>query len=217
MDHQGARIWIVEDQKSYRLTLKRLIDRTIGWECDAEFAEAESLMEQLAFGEDPDLILLDLGLPGVNGDAVLPQIVESSPRTKVIILSAQSAREVVFRAIRLGAAGYLLKGSSEAEIRQRIREVLKGGAALSPEVGRLMVEQMQKGGNSTGPVPDYGLTPRECEVLKLLTEGLVKKEIAQHIGMSYHTVDTHLRSIYRRLGVRSNTEAVARAVRESLV
>lgn len=211
-----VRIWIVDDENLFRFTLKRLIDRQGAWICDADFSNAESLLERLESGDAPELILLDIGLPGANGDAALPRILELAPAVAVIVLSAQSEREVVFRAIRGGAAGYLLKGCGEDEIRQRILEVLDGGAALSPKIGRLMMERMRDKPSAATEV-DYGLTPRELEVLEWLVQGLPKKQIAVRVGMSPHTVDSHLRSIYRRMNVRSNTEAVARAVREGVV
>lgn len=211
-----VRIWIVEDENLFRFTLKRLIERQSGWICDADFSDAESLLEHLGSGDAPHVILLDIGLPGASGDAVLSRILEMAPAVAVIILSAQSMQDVVFRAIRAGAAGYLLKGCGEEEIRQRILEVLEGGAALSPKIGRLMMERIREEPQSKNG-GTYGLTPTELRVLELLVQGLAKKQIAQRAGMSPHTVDSHLRSIYRRMDVRSNTEAVARAVREGLV
>lgn len=216
MRENQVRIWIVEDEMIYRFTLKRLINRQQGWVCDADFPDAESFLDRLRTSVPPHVILLDIGLPGANGDTVLRNIYEIAPTTAVIILSAQSDREVVFRAIRDGAAGYLLKGCGEDEICKRISEVLDGGAALSPQIGRLVMDRLRED-LSPATKPSYGLTPRELDVLVLLARGLAKKQIAEHAGLSPHTVDSHLRSIYRRMDVRSNTEAVARAVREGIV
>jgi DNA-binding NarL/FixJ family response regulator len=127
------------------------------------------------------------------------------------MLTVFDDHEKVFKAVCAGASGYLLKASPVDRIVESIHEALGGGAPMSPRVAKSVLEMF---GKLAQPQGDYGLTDREQEVLKLMTEGMVKKEIAVRLSVSYHTVDTHVRNIYTKLHVHSFTEAVARALKE---
>lgn len=208
-------IWILEDHEVFAKQIRRLISGESDLTCPHHFASAADLFDKLKFtNERPDLLLLDLGLPRRDGLDVLADIRILLPDVKVLILSASDDREKVYRAICNGASGYLLKSSDPEEILSGIRDVLHGTSALSAPIASMIL----KGFSSYGPVAHIApLTQREAEVLRLLVRGLIKKEIAEELSISQHTVDMHLRSVYRKLQVRSQTEAVSKALRQGLV
>jgi DNA-binding NarL/FixJ family response regulator len=159
-------------------------------------------------------LLLDLGLPRRDGLDVLCDVRRALPDVKVLILTASDDREKVYRAICNGASGYLLKTADPDEIISGIRDVMHGASALSSPIAKMILE----GFSRYGPVEHVEpLTSREEDVLRYLVRGLIKKEIADELGISQHTVDMHLRSVYRKLHVRSQTEAVSKALRQGLV
>lgn len=208
-------IWILEDHEVFAKQIRRLISGEPDLTCPHHFASAADLFDKLKFtNERPDLLLLDLGLPRRDGLDVLADIRILLPDVKVLILSASDDREKVYRAICNGASGYLLKSSDPEEILSGIRDVLHGTSALSAPIASMIL----KGFSSYGPVNHIEpLTQREAEVLRFLVCGLIKKEIAEKLSISQHTVDMHLRSVYRKLQVSSQTEAVSKALRQGLV
>jgi DNA-binding NarL/FixJ family response regulator len=195
-------IWILEDHQSYAKQMRRLLD-------------CEDLMDKLRqTSERPDVLLLDLGLPGRDGIQVLTEVHKILPDLKVVILSAFDDRERVYLAICNGASGYLLKTADPDEILSGIRDVLHGAAPLSGPIAKMILEGFSK----HGPVEkNEPLTHREEEVLRLMVQGFIKKEIADQLHISQHTVDMHLRAVYRKLHVRTQTEAVSKALRKGLV
>lgn len=208
-------IWIVEDHEVFAKQIRRLISNEPDLSCPQHFTSAADLFDKLRFtSERPDLLLLDLGLPRRDGLEVLKDIRTLLPELKVLILSASEDREKVYRAICNGADGYILKTADPDEILAGIRNVVKGSSALSAPIASMIL----KGFSKHGPVEELEpLTAREEEVLSFLVKGLIKKEIADHLFISQHTVDMHLRSIYRKLQVSSQTEAVSKALRQGLV
>ena len=208
-------IWILEDHEVFAKQIRRLISGESDLTCPHHFASAADLFDKLKFtNERPDLLLLDLGLPRRDGLDVLADIRILLPDVKVLILSASDDREKVYRAICNGASGYLLKSADPEEILSGIRDVLHGTSALSAPIASMIL----KGFSSYGPVDHIEpLTHREAEVLRFLVRGLIKKEIADELSISQHPVDMHLRSVYRKLRVRSQTEAVSKALRQGLV
>jgi DNA-binding NarL/FixJ family response regulator len=145
---------------------------------------------------------------------VLGEIRRALPAVKVLILTAYDDREKVYRAICNGASGYLLKTADPDDILNGIRDVMHGASALSSPIAKMILE----GFSRYGPVEDIEpLTSREEDVLRYLVKGLIKKEIADELSISQHTVDMHLRSVYRKLHVRSQTEAVSKALRQGIV
>jgi DNA-binding NarL/FixJ family response regulator len=208
-------VWIVEDHPVFAKHLSRLISAADDLECSRHFETAEAFFECLRMTtERPDVVLLDLGLPGRDGLEVLSQLREREPTLKVLILSGYDDRERVYRAICNGASGYLLKTSNPEEILSGIREVVHGAAALSSKITSMIL----KGFSKHGPVEELeALTKREEQVLGGLVKGFIKKEIADQLAISSHTVDMHLRSIYRKLHVSTQTEAVAKGLRLGLV
>ncbi len=210
-----TRVWILEDHEVFAKQIRRLISNEDDLECPHHFASAADLFDKLKFtNERPDLLLLDLGLPRRDGLAVLTDIRTLLPDLKVLILTASDDREKVYRAICNGAAGYLLKTADPDEILTGIRDVVHGASALSAPIASMILQGFARHGPVTHIDP---LTAREEEVLGFLVKGLIKKEIADEMSISQHTVDMHLRSIYRKLEVRSQTEAVSKALRQGLV
>jgi len=208
-------VWIVEDHPVFAKHLRRLICSEEDLDCTHHFATANELFEKLgSAAERPDILILDLGLPGRDGLEVLAQLRTDEPKLKVLILSGFDDRERVYRAICNGASGYLLKTSDPDEILGGIRDVMHGAAALSSAIASMILLGFSK----HGPVEELEpLTQREEQVLGGLVKGFIKKEIGDQLSISSHTVDMHLRSIYRKLHVRTQTEAVAKALRQGLV
>ena len=170
-------------------------------------AEAIEMAVELA----PDLVLLDLTMPGMDGLTALPRIRESAPDTEVVILTASGTEENLLAAIRAGAAGYLLKTESPERIASFLRGVIGGEAALSGSIARRLLERVREGGRLGGGVPDViaqKLSAREVEVLLLLDEHLGTDEIAGRLYISEHTVRSHVKSLLRKLGVSSRREAL---------
>lgn len=212
-------IWLIEDNASYRRNLARAIGRIEGMTCPRQFATLEEALPALdEVGEPPRVLLLDVGLPGLDGIAGLAMVRERSSRTRVVILTVFDDDDKIFRAVCGGASGYLLKTSKIAEIAEAIRQVVEGGAPMTPKVARRVLDLFSRmAASPPAPGGGYGLTDREAEVLQLMVEGLTKKEIAARLGLSVHTVNAHLRSIYEKLHVNTNTGAVAKALRERLI
>ena len=161
----------------------------------------------------PDVVLLDVELPGLNGLEAVKRIKSISPSTRVIMLTVFDDHDKIFKAICAGASGYLLKTSPVEKIIESIREAQDGGAPMTPRVARSVLDMFMR---TSSPHEDYGLTTREQSILELMTKGLIKKEIADRLSVSYHTVDTHLRNIYAKLHVHTRTGAVSKALKERL-
>ena len=207
-------VWITEDHAAFRRTLAKVLNAETGLNCSHQFESSEAMLKAFQGSEKPDLILLDVGLPGMSGLDAIALVKQASPKTLVIILTVFEDDDKVFRAICAGAAGYLLKTSTVTEITQAVREALAGGSPMNPRIARRVLEMFSK----LAPKQcDYRLSDRERELLQLLTTGLIKKEIADRLQLSIHTVDTYLRRIYEKLEVNTRTGAVAKALKEGLV
>jgi DNA-binding NarL/FixJ family response regulator len=206
-------VWLVEDNHSFRHTVVKLLKEVEDFDCDRDFANSEEALADLARGNPPDVILLDVELPGLNGLEAVKQIRFLAPSTRVVMLTVFDDHDKIFKAICAGASGYLLKTSSVEKIIESIREARAGGAPMTPRVARSVLDMFAK---ISSPRQDYGLTPREQNILELMTHGLIKKEIADQLSLSYHTVDTHLRNIYTKLHVHTRTGAVSKALKEKL-
>jgi len=216
VNQSAIRVWILEDHDIFAKHLQRLIESEEDLSFEARFSTAPELFDRLDHvTEPPDVLLLDLGLPGINGLDVLKITSAGWPGMRVLVVSSSDDREHVYHAICNGASGYLLKTADPDEILAGIRDVHCGAAPLSSQVASMIL----KGFSRLGPVGSQTepLTSREEEVLRCLVKGLIKKEIADVLGISQHTVDMHLRAVYRKLHVRSQTEAVSTALRQGLV
>jgi DNA-binding NarL/FixJ family response regulator len=207
-------IWIIEDHSAFRRTLVRVVNAEDGLQCTRDFDSCEKALAAMVHDHAPDLILLDVGLPGMSGLDGIRLIKERSPKTLVVILTVFEDDDKVFSAICAGAAGYLLKTSSVTEIAQAVRDALAGGSPMTSRIARRVLDMFSK---LAPKQSDYGLSDREKEILQLMTTGLIKKEIADRLSLSVHTVDTYLRRIYEKLEVNTRTGAVAKALKEGLV
>lgn len=206
-------VWLIEDNHTFRQTIARVLDQVEGLECSGHFANSEDALEALAGGSLPDVVLVDVELPGLDGIEAARRIKALSPTARVIMLTVFDDHDKIFRAICAGASGYLLKTSPVEKIVESIREVYSGGAPMTPRVAKSVLDMF---GRLSAPQQDYGLTRREQEILELMTAGLLKKEIADRLALSFHTVDTHLRNIYAKLHVNTRTGAVVKALKERL-
>lgn len=207
-------VWVIEDNETLRQTVARVLSRKKDMVCSHQFDRCEDAFKVLIEGERPQVILLDLGLPGMSGIEGIERIKGSLPDIEILVFSVFEDNDRVFRALCAGASGYLLKTSSMAEIPEAIREVMAGGAPMNARIARRVLEMFSKVAPSN---KDYGLTVRETEVLDQMVEGLTKKEIADRLDLSFHTVDKHIRGIYSKLHVNTMTGAVAKALKEGLL
>lgn len=214
---EQIRVWLVEDNEVFRRNVQRVINSLDGMVCDGSFESAESAFLALQNQPAPNVILLDVQLPGLDGISALSKIKEVFPETRVIILTVFDDADKIFRAVCAGASGYVLKASGTDKIGEAIRQVMGGGAPMTPEVAKKVLDAFANSDLLPGAKGDYGLTAREQEILRLLAEGLLKKEIADALNISVNTVSTHLRRVYDKLHVNTNTGAVAKALREGII
>lgn len=207
-------VMLVEDNREYRDVIRLALKRDEGLELVSEFGTAEIALRTVQ-GEQtrnrPDVVLLDLRLPGMGGLDALSYFSEVLPDSKVIILTQSDQEADVLRAIAMGAGGYLLKSSTVTEIKEGIQTVMNGGASLDPRVAKFLLKSLKS--RLPKVETDKVLSQREMEILQLLGEGLVKKEIGERLGISYPTVDSHVRHIYEKLDVRNAPSAISTAHR----
>jgi DNA-binding NarL/FixJ family response regulator len=203
-----ARVLVVDDHPLTREALAALL-RSHGFELAGIAADGEEAIVTAAETQ-PDVVLLDLLMPGLDGLSALPRLREVAPGCEVVVLTASGTEENLLAAIRGGAAGYLLKTESPERIAEFLEGVVQGDAALSGPVARRLLDQVRSGGRGSG-VPDSiasALSARELEVLLLLDEHHGTDEIAQRLFISEHTVRSHVKSLLRKLGVSSRREAL---------
>ena len=210
-------VWLIEDNAIFRKSIQRVIARLEGMTCTGSFDSAESAFAFLERKQLPDVILLDVQLPGIDGISALSRLKLAAPDARTIILTVFDDADKIFRAVCAGASGYILKTSSIDAIADAIRQTVDGGAPMTPKVARKVLDAFTRMEPQTTEHEGYGLTDRECEILKLLADGLLKKEIADRLNISVHTASTHLRKVYDKLHVNTNTGAVAKALREGII
>jgi DNA-binding NarL/FixJ family response regulator len=203
---------ICEDNNDYRESLVAFLDEDDDLVCCGSFANAENIIEKINDCR-PDVVLMDIDMPGKNGIDAVKEIKETSPGTEIIMLTVFEDHANVFNAICLGASGYLLKNITPDVIARSIKEVIAGGAAMSPSIARKTLQFFQK------PLKDdaFKLTVQEQQVLKFLVDGLSYKMIASKMNVVIDTIRYHIKKIYEKLQVHSAPEAVARAIRDRLV
>ena len=208
-------VWLIEDHKTYGERLARALNRIEGLACTQRFTACEDAFAALTSEPAPQVLLLDVGLPGMNGIDGIARLRQFAPQTAVVILTVFEEDDKIFRAICAGAAGYLLKTSSTEDIAAAIRSAAAGGSPINPTIARRVLEMFSKA--NTASQNDYGLTPREMDILKLLVSGSTIKDAAAQLGIGYYTADEYIRSVYVKLQVRSRGSAIAKAVKEGLV
>ncbi len=173
----------------------------------SNYGSAEAALAGLP-NDRPDVVLMDINLPGINGVECVRRLKQVLPDTLAVMLTAYEDTENIFNALAAGASGYLLKRAPRAELLEAIREVRGGGSPMTPHIARLVVQSFQKAAPSSPATEN--LSAREQEVLDCLSQGFLYKEIAEKLGISYETVHTYIRRIYEKLQVRTRTEAVAK-------
>jgi DNA-binding NarL/FixJ family response regulator len=209
---QNIRIMLIEDHPEYREVIELALNKEPDMELSGTFGSAEGALNRLQHGNvRTDVILLDLNLPGLNGLDALPLLVQAAPEAKVIILTQSDKERDVLRSITLGAAGYLLKSGSRRQITEGIRLVMAGGATLDAGIARFILKTLQTHLPQQQASSDTLLSKREMEILTLLAEGLVQKEIALKLNISTTTVVTHINHIYLKLNVTNAPAAINKA------
>ena len=208
----AIKVSIVEDNEQLRTTLAKMIARSEGFECLGHHPSAEAGLVAIP-NEKPDVVLMDINLPGMNGVECVRKLKQILPNTQVVMLTAYEDTENIFNSLAAGAAGYLLKRSKSQEILDAVRDVLAGGSPMSTHIARKVVQSFQARPTAAPSEAEAELSPREQEVLNLLSQGFMYKEISDKLGISFETVHTYIRRIYEKLHVRTRTEAVAKALR----
>lgn len=194
-----------------RSLLEKLIGKQLDMEICGSFGNGEDALAALD-SLRPDVVVVDMELPGISGEECLSVLSVNLPSTAFVVLTVHEEARRVFGALQAGANGYLLKGSSSTDIIAGIHAAYRGGAPLSPEIAGFVIREFQKSTVKKTPVPLPTLAPRERQILELLATGMVPKEAAAELGISYETVRDYLKQIYQKLHVRSRTEAVLRFI-----
>ena len=205
-----TRIAIVEDNKIIRESLTEFVQTDPECECVYACATAGEACKELP-KHRPDIVLMDIQLPDISGIECTARLKQLLPSLQIIIVTVYEDTERIFKALRAGACGYLLKRSTPEELLWAISEVRSGGAPMTGEIARMVVETFQK----PAAEPLVELSPRETEILALVSKGLTNKEIGPTLNISYDTVRAHLRRIYEKLHVRCRAEAVTKYLQKT--
>ncbi len=212
--NEPVRVAIVEDDRATREGLGMLINGTPGYACVGAYRSVEEALRPM--GHDvPDVLLLDIQLPGMPGSEGVKVFREKFPQIEVVMLTVLAEQEKVFESICNGACGYLLKETPPARLLEAIREARDGGAPMSPEIARKVVKLFQQ--ISPPEKLNERLTPQELRLLKLLAQGYSYARAANQLKISVNTVRAHIRAIYDKLHVHSKSEAVGKALRNRLI
>jgi len=210
MNGDAVSVLIVDDQPPFREAAKVVFELLDRFDVIGEAGSGEEAL-QLVGDLHPDLVVMDINLPGMNGVECVRRLKELAPATQLVMLTVYEDTENIFNALTAGAAGYLLKRTKSAELLEAIREVRRGGSPMTTHIARKVTQSFQRAGPS--PRATENLSDREQEVLDCLSQGFLYKEIAEKLGISYETVHTYIRRIYEKLQVRTHTEAVAKFLR----
>ncbi|MBO3699884.1 response regulator transcription factor [Roseivirga sp. E12] len=206
---ENIRLNIVEDDPEIRSNLALIINTSEGMICDRTFENAESFLENLEL-QNPDIVLMDISLPGITGIKAVEKMKEKMPNIEALMLTVHQDDQLVFDSLCAGASGYLVKSTPPQRIIEAIREAMSGGAPMSTSIARMVVKSFRKQTESD-------LTEREMDVLDQLCKGKSYKLIADALFISQDTVRSHIKSIYKKLEVNSKSEAVAKALKDRLV
>jgi DNA-binding NarL/FixJ family response regulator len=201
------RVVIVEDNEGLQKSLESMLRREPGIQFAGSFASGEALLAVVQQVK-PQVVLMDINLPGISGVECVRQLKKFLPELQTVMLTVHDHTQAVFESLSAGANGFLLKPVRAADLLRAIVEVHEGGAPMTPNIARLVVQAFHR---SPAPKdPTFELSPREREILELLAKGFLQKEIADQLGISFHTVQTHTARIYEKLQVRSRAQAVAK-------
>jgi DNA-binding NarL/FixJ family response regulator len=207
-----VRVGIIEDHIDFREGLHHILQVTPGFKSVGGYSSVESALSEMP---QPDVLLLDIGLPGMSGIEGLPKLKEKFPDARVIMLTISEEDKDVFRAILNGADGYILKSMHPARLLQAIEDVVKGGTPMTPTIARKALDVFKK--YVPTPATKSTLSERETEILSMLVDGLDNDEIADKLCLSSHTIGNHIRHIYEKLHVHSKSQAVVKAIKQGLI
>jgi DNA-binding NarL/FixJ family response regulator len=205
----SLKLALVEDDPEVRGLLRHYLDQQPGWRCVLVCGSVEQLLAELPLALAPDLLLVDVNLPGLNGIEALPLLRQRLPRAGILIQTIFDDPDRIYHALQLGANGYVLKNTPLAQLRQAIEAVAAGGAALSPAVTRHVVEYFKP---SPAAVPGQ-LSGREGQVFQALLDGLSNKDIAQRLDLGLETVNGYVKTVYKKLRVSGRWELMSRAAK----
>ena len=208
-----TRVAIIEDLREIREGLGRLIGATPGYRCTGIYGSMEEALDKIS-GNLPDIVLSDIGLPGIDGIEGIRILKERHPHLLILMLTVYDDNERIFDALCAGACGYLLKKTPSAKLIESLKEAIEGGSPMSPEVARRVITLFREIRPPSSA--DYELTPHETRLLRMLVEGHSYKTAAAELKVSVNTVKFHLRNIYEKLQVHTKSEAVAKALRHGL-
>ena len=207
---------IVEDNNTIREGLAALINGTEGYKCTGAFGDIESFLPKIN-SLPIDVVLMDIGLPGMNGIDGAKAAVIKNPNLSILMLTVYEESEFVFDALCAGACGYLVKKTPPARLLEAIKDANDGGSPMSSRIARQVITAFKEGKNIATDSDNYGLSDREISVLNLLSDGYNYQEIAETLFISVDTVRHHIRNIYKKLHVHSQSEAVAKAIRKKII
>lgn len=213
----SIRVGVVEDDPGLRESLRLLIGGTRGFTCTETWGSAEEAVGRLRRqpGAAPEVILMDIHLPGLSGSEAVRIVREEFPGVAVLMLSVYEGEEEIFESLCNGASGYLLKKTPPSKLLEAIRDVREGGSPISPEIARKVIQLFRDIGP---PVqPEHDLTPQEVRLLKLLAEGASYQAAADGLGISINTVRNYVRSVYEKLHVNSKSAAVSKALKRRII
>jgi DNA-binding NarL/FixJ family response regulator len=210
-----TKVGLVEDDAKILVSMREWIDNAPGYKCVCSCADAETALIEVP-KHDPDVVLMDINLPGESGIACTLRLKQLKPTVQIIMLTVFRDPKLLFQSLKAGACGYLLKRSRPDDIFRAIAEVRVGGAPMSGEIARMVIEAFLERPNEAEAVPGEKLSQREVQILSLLSKGLANKEIGDQLGITYDTVRAHLRRIYERLHVRCRIEAVNKYLNRNL-
>ncbi len=212
----SVRIAIFDDNKSIRDSITLLLKTMPGVEIAGSFSHVLDCVQDVR-NSRPDIILMDIEMPGMSGIEAVRLIRQSFPDIQILMQTVFEDDERVFASICAGASGYILKNHLDTLLLDAVTSLYSGGAPMSPSIARKVLEKLQQMPLQTAPAADYHLSPREKDVLACIVEGLSYKMIADRLGISYETVRSHVKKIYEKLHVASLTEAVAKAINQKLI
>ena len=213
--NQEIRVIIFDDNPSLRISLFHLVNESSGFKCVGAYEDCLDLLENVS-KDKPDVVLMDIQMPGISGIEAVGMLKEKYPDIKILMQTIFEDNEKIFQSILAGASGYILKNTSPARILEFIKETYEGGAPMSPTVATKVMKMMVDQSPSAKQI-SFNLSEREKEILSFLVEGMSYKMIADACFISLDTVRSHIKSIYEKLHVHSKGEAVAKAIKSRIV